>query len=75
MIVWGIPARTQAKITIDVPFPIPISVMRSQSQRRTMVPAVMMSIAGKTTPQKFEVSRIGAHPFPPMRVLRRRIIP
>lgn len=57
---------------IEVPFPIPISVIRSPSQRRIMVPAVINSIAGRTTPRKFFVSIIGAQPVPvPITLLRR----
>lgn len=50
--------------------------MRSPSQRRIMVPAVINVIAGSTVQRKSFVSIIGAPPEPvPIRVLRRRIIP
>jgi hypothetical protein len=60
---------------IEVPLPIPHSVIRSPSHRSIIVPAVIKAIAGKTTPQKLVVSMIGAAPPVPTIVFKRRIIP
>jgi hypothetical protein len=67
-------ASTQANITIEAPLPIPSSVIRSPSQRRTIVPAVIIIIAGRTTPQKFVVS-IMPGPHTLIILFRRYIIP